>query len=307
MDFVIPSAWETAGLVCKLALYFAVSALAGSALNLAFYTDVSRRAVQGLLVYALVGSVLGFHAVLLNYFVQVGMINLDGVAGMFDWSMIRLLMDTPVGEATLWRLVAFTAVSLALGFCLRDIANLNCPPSQRRRQVLVLVPTLALLLVAFSFRSYGHVSVLGGVAQLAIVLHVLAVAAWIGSLYPLYRLTFSDSGDGLARVMRRFGDHARVLLTVLVMAGVVMLWALLQSPDELWRSAYGLSLSVKFVLVAVIFGIAALNRYKLVPVLAAPGGAVRLRRSIVIESLLALLILLVTAYLSTLVGPMSHQ
>lgn len=307
MSFVIPSVWEAAGLLCKLLLYFAVAAMAGSALNLAFYSDASRRSLQGLLVYALVGSVLGFHAVLVNYLVQVGMINLNGIAGMLDWPMIRLLMDTPVGEATLWRLVAFTAGSIALGLCLRGIASLNRPPSRRRRHVLVLVPAMTLVLLAFSFRSYGHVSVLGGLAQLAVVLHVLAMAAWVGSLYPLYRLTGSDNAEHLAWVMRKFGDHARLLLVVLIVAGIVMLWGLLQSPDELWRSAYGISLTLKFTLVAAMLGFAAMNRYKLVPVLAEPGGAQRLRRSIAFESLLALLILLLTAYLSTLVGPMEHQ
>jgi putative copper export protein len=308
MSFVIPSAWEVAGLLCKLFLYFGAASLAGAALNLAFYSDGSRRSVQGLLVYALIGSVLGFQAVLLNYLVQVGMISASGLAGMFDWTMAEILMDTPLGETTLWRLVAFTLALLGLVICLQLLARRKQAPTRRLHTFLVVVPALALLVLAESFQRSGHVSVHGNSAQLAISLHVMAFGAWIGSLYPLLRMTYWLETSELAWFMRRFGDHARLVLAVLLLAGLFLLWQLLMSPAELWQSPYGLSLSLKLLLVTALLGLAAHNRYQLVPALAANGGAAlaRLRRSIKGEMALALLILLLTAYLSTLVGPMEH-
>jgi putative copper export protein len=308
-SFVVPSAWEVAGLLCKLFLYFGAATLAGAALNLAFYSDGSRRTVQGLLVYGLIGAVLGFQAVLLNYLVQVGMISASGLAGMFDWTMAEILMDTPLGETTLWRLVAFTVALVGLVICLQLLARRSQPPSRRLHTALVAIPALALLILAESFQLSGHVSVHGKLAQLAISLHVIAFAAWIGSLYPLLRLSHGLQASELAWFMGRFGDHARLVLALLLLAGLFLLWELLMTPGELWQTPYGLSLSLKLLLVAALLGLAAHNRYQLVPAVAEDkGGALlQLRRSIKGEMGLALLILLLTAYLSTLVGPMDHQ
>ncbi len=106
-DFVAPSSWELAGLLCQFSLYLAAAALAGTALNIAFYNDGSRATLNGLLGYGLLAAVLGFHAALLNYLVQVGMLSGSGVAGMFDLDMASLLIDTPCRASALsgacWR------------------------------------------------------------------------------------------------------------------------------------------------------------------------------------------------------------
>lgn len=307
-EFVSPTGWELAGLVCQVIFYLAVAALAGTALNLAFYHDGSRASLSALLVYGLLGAVLGFHAALLNYLVQVGMISGNGMAGMFDRDMASLLIDTPQGDRTFWRLLGCLAGLLGLAFCLHRVRKLTGPPEAGLRATLVAVPSLAVLLLVFSFRSAGHVSVLPPLAQLAIVLHVLAIACWIGSLWPLHRLSRLLSGARLHGFMHRFGDHARLILAVLVASGVLLVWQLLQSPSELWQTAYGKLLLVKFLLVSGLMGLAALNRFTLVPVLAAQSNAAaRLARSIRLELLLALLILAATAYLSTLVGPAGYH
>lgn len=307
MDFVIPNAWEAAGLLCKFFLYLAVAALAGTALNLRFYADGSRQTVAALLFYALLAALLGFHAVLVNYLVQVGQIGGNGLTGMFDLDMARLLLDTPVGASTLWRLTAFTFALIGVVIAMSRISTLSKPPSQRLQSLIIAVPTVAVLILAYSFRLSGHVSVHGTLAQAAITLHILAFAAWIGSLYPLLRLTCQLEGRELAWFMSRFGDHARVILVVLVGSGLGMLFALLGTVSELWTSAYGQALMLKFLLVTGLLAVAAHNRFRLVPQLAEAGSTSQsLRKSIAVEMLLALLILLVTAYLSSLIGPMEH-
>jgi putative copper export protein len=306
-DFVAPSSWELAGLLCQLSLYLAAAALAGTALNIAFYNDGSRATLNGLLGYGLLAAVLGFHAALLNYLVQVGMLSGSGVAGMFDLDMASLLIDTPQGERTFWRLLACMLALVGLAVGLSRVHKLGQPPSLQLRSFLVAAPSLAIVLLAFSFRSAGHVSILSPLAQTAIVMHVLAFAAWIGSLLPLHWLTRRVGNEQLHWLMHRFGDHARVTLVALVASGVLLLWELLQSPVELWRTAYGQLLSVKLLLVVGLMGLAAKNRFTLVPqLIGSPEIATRLARSIRLEMLLALLILVATAYLSTLVGPASH-
>lgn len=315
MSFVSPNSWELISLICKLGLYLGLCAQAGCLVNLAFYNDGSRRTTQGLLRYGLLGSVLGFKAVLLNYLVQVGMINANGVAGMFDWAMIQLLLDTPQGESTLWRLLGFTLALLTAVWALQFLAGLRKPPTSQQMRLILLPLIFALLIQAGSFQMSGHVAVLGTSGQLAIALHVMAFAYWIGSLLPLYWLSLHQSGKQLQWHMARFGDHARLILLVLLLAGGLMLWQLLHSPSELLQTPYGLSLLLKLLLVAGLMAIAAHNRFALVPQLVpalesdttqSDAARLRLRSSIKMEMLLALAILAVTAYLSTLVGPMDH-
>jgi len=311
MSFVIPSSWELASLFCKLALYSGLCTLTGCLLNLSFYNDGRRQTMQGLLIYGLVGSLIGFHGVLLNYLIQVGMISSNGLAGMFDLGMIELLLDTPQGESTVWRLLGFTLALITMAWGLQRFAQLRKPPTRQHLRLILVPLALALVLLAGSFQMSGHVSVLGTSGQLAIALHIVAFACWIGSLLPLHWLARRTPAEELGWIMHRFGDHARYMLVVLVAAGGLMLWQLLHSPMELLQTAYGLSLTVKFVLVVGLMLVAAANRFTLVPALGEGSSGAqlavsRLSSSIRLEILLAALILVVTAYLSTLVGPMDH-
>ena len=85
-----------------------------------------------------------------------------------------------------------------------------------------------------------------------------------------------------------------------------MLFNLIHSPAELFGTAYGRAMALKLVLVAGLLGIAALNKFVLVPKLMEEGESSRFRRSVRIEIVVALLLLILTAYLSTVVGPMEH-
>jgi len=306
-ELVVPSSWELVGLLSQFLFYAAVASLAGTALNLAFYHDGRRATLTVLLVYGLLGAVLGFHAVLLNYLIQVGMLSGSGVFGMFDWDMASLLIDTRQGERTFWRLLACILALVGLAVGLARVQRLTQPPAAGLRAALIAIPAVAMLLLAFSFRTAGHVSVLSPLAQTAIALHVLAFSGWIGSLLPLYWLTRKGAGEELQWLMRRFGDHARLILGVLLVSALVLLWELLHSPAELWQTAYGRLLSGKLLLVMILMSLAAKNRYRLVPHLAAsPDAATRLAASIRLEMLVAVLILALTAYLATLVGPAVH-
>jgi copper resistance protein D len=302
----VPTSWEFASLLCKFLLYVGIACVAGGGLSLWLYSDGSRRSLQLNLRYILVGAVFGFQGVLANFFIQVGLVNDSGPGGMFDWSMASILLDTAVGDSTVWRLAGFVIV---LGACPRFISYINHrsrPPELKFYLAVTSSMVLAALILAYSFSQVGHVSVLSTPARIAVVIHVFAVALWLGALYPLLRLTAVDDRQLLQLTMRRFGDHALVIVLLLLIAGAVMLWEVLSSPRELFSTAYGQLLSLKLVLVASILGIAGVNKFLLVPCLSDTEGALRLRRSIRIEMVVATLILLATTYLSTIVGPMQH-
>lgn len=303
---MLPTSWEVASLVCKLFLYFGAASIAGGSLCLWQFSDGRRSTVRSNLAYMISGAVLGFQAVILNFLIQVGLVNDDGIAGMFDWDMATILLDTQLGDVTFYRLAAFILVLITTLFFFRKIDQITRPPTKAFYRLLIALHCLALLMIAFSFRIAGHVSVLSTTAQIAIVLHVTAFAIWIGSLYPLFQLTQTDDRSLLQLAMKRFGNLAIAILGVLLVAAVIMLLQLFNSFSELVTTAYGLAIMLKLLLVAVIFTLAGINKLYLVPKINSEGGAGKLRSSIRYEMIVATTVLMVTAYLSTVVGPVEH-
>ena len=86
-----------------------------------------------------------------------------------------------------------------------------------------------------------------------------------------------------------------------------MLYELLESPMDLLTTDYGLALLLKLCLVLVVLTVAAMNKLIIVPILLSSGSTARLQTSIRLELAVAAGILLVTSFLSTIVGPAGHQ
>ncbi|MDD9890939.1 MAG: CopD family protein [Gammaproteobacteria bacterium] len=304
---LIPNSWEIASLVCKLFLYFGAASIVGGSLCLYLYNDGTRRTVLGNIRYITLGAFVGFQGALFNFFIQIGMVMGSGIPGMFDWGMASIFLDTQLGDTTFFRLAGFVLVFVAGLFYLHRLATMDRPPTQAFYKLLNTINLVAFLLIVFSFRFSGHVSVLSPIAKLAIALHFFAFAAWIGALIPLHRLTYVDNLDFLQRSMKRFGDNAIVIVLVLIIAGVLMLLELFHSLAEIFTTPYGIALLVKLLLVTGILAIAAINKFRLTPAIQSERGVLVLRRSIAIESIVAVLILIVTSYFSTIVGPADHQ
>ena len=304
--FILPSGWEVASLVCKLFLYLGVASIAGGSLCAWQFSEARRHTLGSNLVYIVFGALLGFHGVIFNFLIQVGLINNSGIAGMFDWDMASLLLGTALGDTTFYRLAGFVLALITSSLLLRRLNQLTRPPALGFFRILTSLNLLALLLLANSFKLSGHISVFSLTAQVAIMLHTLAFAFWIGCLFPLWQLTRSAELASLQHAMKRFGDIAVVILSVLVIAGALMLLQLIRSPNEMITTAYGLSLLSKLILVGIMFCVAAANKLILVPRIIEQGGIVRLRTSIRYEMILASLILVLTSYLSTLIGPPGH-
>ena len=304
---MLPTSWEIATLACKLLFYFGAASAVGGSLCLQLYNDGSRSTVQSNIRYITLGAFVGFQGVLFNFLVQIGLVVDIGFFGMFDWRMASIFLDTQLGDTTFFRMAGFVIIFSACLFYSQRIRNLNRPPKQKFYKLLNIINLFAFLLIIFSFRFSGHISVLSPIAKVAIALHFFSFTAWIGSLYPLYKLTFGRDLDFMHRSMKKFGNNAMVVVLVLIIAGVLMCFELFHSLSELFTTAYGQALLVKLTLVLVIFVIAALNKLKLTPGLHNEGGVLALRNSIRIESVVALFILIITSYFSTIVGPVDHS
>jgi putative copper resistance protein D len=164
------------------------------------------------------------------------------------------------------------------------------------------------VLAATSFAWVGHAhAATQAAAPLLAGIHVLAVAFWLGALGPLAIEARRRAPRELGAVAARFGRLAMAVVAALLAAGAAVLWMLLGGLAELWTSGYGCLACVKIAFVACLLALAAWNKLRLVPrIVAGDPLAVRsLRRAIRAEMLVAGLILLITAALTTLTGPPS--
>lgn len=305
-EFAAPNAWEIVSLLCKLSVYGGIASIAGASLFLVLYSDNRRQTVVPVLAYCLLGALLGFQGAALNFPVQIGIINNHGLAGMMDWSMAKLLLDTQLGDVTLYRLVGFAVATVVSAVFLVKTNRLDKAPGTLFFRPLFTLNALVLIGLVMSFPLAGHVSVLGQWARFFLALHVLGFAFWIGLLWPFMVLSKTPDTQLLQNKLQAFGLHAIGILVVIGAAGGFMLWQLLGSLREFYISDYGLAMASKLLLVLIILSIAAFNKLCLVPAIVVHGGAARFRQSVAIELLVAVLILVVTSYLSTLIGPMQH-
>ena len=304
--------WELAILLSKFVAYISFVSLTGGLFVLFLG---SRRNPQGLVAIEwsakariplvrvlLAASGFGKLAIILFFLLQVGQVNQNGLAGMVDGFMIGLLAQTPIGYGIGLRLAGFVLIGLLL-VIYRDKLTGASPTFPT---TLLLSWCLGLLLCGAGFAVLGHVAILDLFAQLLIAIHVLLVGMWIGALYPLLLLCRTEPGNAIAPLMKRFGDYGWGFTLGLLAVGGYLVTQLLGSFSELYTSPYGRLIALKIALVLCLLALAGLNKFRLVPALYSAGSQ-PLQRSIKGEICLALVILVVTAVLSTVVGPADHM
>ncbi|MCH1536775.1 MAG: CopD family protein [Amylibacter sp.] len=235
---------------------------------------------------AAIFAVLGLIATILGFSLRGA--NLTGdLSGMTDPMMLSLLWATPVGTALALRIVGLNLLLLGL-FLGRAGA---------------WVSVLGGIIALFSFTQIGHIS--GSEAALmdiALILHLLAVALWIGVLTPLYRLASSSTTYALAaNVGHRFGFVASVTVPMLIVVGAYMGYQLVGSFPALIETGYGQALIIKILLVGGLLGLAAVNKLRFIPALRLGDSvaANNLSKSIYVEWLVIVAILGVSAALTT--------
>ena len=208
-------------------------------------------------------------------------------SGMIDPAIVMISLDGSLGRSTFVRLAGLGLILYAA----------LCRPF---RMSMTLTGAV---MVAVSFALTGHATrepqwLLGS----AVTVHVLAVAYWFGALIPLALLTRQEGAPGLAAATAdRFGRQAIIMVPLLVLAGAGFALLTLGSVEALWMTGYGRMLLAKVAFVACVLGIAACNKLRFVPALAAgePHAGRTFRRSLVIEAIAFLSVFAATALLTT--------
>ena len=138
------------------------------------------------------------------------------------------------------------------------------------RRELPVAAAAGTALALGSLAVVGHTRVYGPgwLVLAADLLHLATAALWFGGLLGLCLLFVPDRHHRLAEVasaVGRFSTAALWLVAGLGAGAVLLWWRIADSVDSLWTTGYGRLVLVKLVLVLAVVGVAAWNRYRLVP------------------------------------------
>ena len=138
------------------------------------------------------------------------------------------------------------------------------------------------------------------------MLHLVAGSVWLGGLVGL-ALTLPDlarRGTAAGVVLARFSGVAAGILVALVASGSLLAWRIVGSWNALVDTGYGQLLLAKLAVAVLAVGVAAWNRYALLPRLRAAtayddrrSGARLVARATATEAALLVVVLLVTGFL----------
>lgn len=139
-----------------------------------------------------------------------------------------------------------------------------------RTAALAMLLPLALLI--YSRAAIGHAADQGDLTtqEWADMFHLLGAVIWVGSVLifalPLHR-DATDAVPGFAGMARRISRLAGVLMPLVLLTGLYNAYHRLTGLQALISSTYGGILLLKVGLVAVMIAIAAINRYRILPLL----------------------------------------
>jgi copper resistance protein D len=227
--------------------------------------------------------------------------------GLKPASLGFMITGTTLGPAFLARAgIALAALGLVL----------MVRPSRLQWGILVV----AGMAVSASFAWTGHGAATEGSGHyphlFGAILHSWAAALWLGALAALLLMTVGHrSGDAasdrvLHRALRGFSGVGTSAVGILVVSGLINSWFTvgIDGIAGLVTTPYGGLLLAKLALFGVMVALAALNRFHLTPGLAnalddpddLSVAVVRLKRSLIAETLLAAALLSVVAVMGTL-------
>jgi len=211
-------------------------------------------------------------------------------AGMLDPSMLRLALNSSSAAAQAMQMAGLLVIA-------------SGSVSARYSKVFGV---LGALFAVSGFILTGHTSVHPWRVVLAplLVLHLLIVAFWFGSLLPLWIVSKGEPIALAATVLDKFSRLATWLVPLIALAGLIMAGIIARGVPPL-AEPYGALLLTKLVAFVALMVFAALNKWRLVPAMeVAPAQSLpALRRSMLAEFCLIVGVLAVTATMTTFYSP----
>jgi copper transport protein len=196
-----------------------------------------------------------------------------------------------------WKAALATSLGPSLLVAISALAAGFFAQRSTSASVARVLSAVAIAGVGVSLAASGHAATAPPqwLTRPMVFLHGVGIAFWAGALMPLAAMAWRPA-DGLLAVVNRFSRVAAPVVGVLVLAGLGLAIVQLESFRSLIETRYGLILSIKLALVVVLLGLAALNRFRLTPMLAlAPPNTRPLVRSILLECAVVAVILALVA------------
>jgi putative copper resistance protein D len=165
------------------------------------------------------------------------------------------------------------------------------------------VATLVAAVATASQAGHDHAwAMAGGLSVLLVsnVLHLLAAGAWLGGLVPLLILVAAAPPEVAAAASRRFSILGTACVLLIAATALLQASTMAGSWSALATSAYGWVICTKSMLFLILVAMAVRNRFKLTPALEGGGTKALLVRSVGIETVAGLLIVLAAALLTSL-------
>ncbi|GGZ24054.1 copper resistance CopC/CopD family protein [Streptomyces poonensis] len=201
------------------------------------------------------------------------------VGDIFDLSLLGDVLRTKTGAALVSRLLLLAAAALFIAvlfgaYVRRDGdededakgEDENGAGSEKRDLTFGLAlggsVVAAGLAASWAMAEHASTGIQTGIAMPVDVLHLLAVAAWLGGLAALLVALFRAPADAPVevRAVRRFSRVAFGSVLVLAATGLYQSWRQVGSWSALTGTSYGQLLLVKIGLVAVLVGIGWFSR-----------------------------------------------
>ncbi len=214
----------------------------------------------------------------------------DDMSGIGDPALQMLAMHSASSVVLALRLLGLSVIVAAI-----DRADIGIPLGVIGATVVIGSSILTGHTVANPLRW--------ALAPLLLV-HLTIVAFWFGAILPLYVVSSRENSAIALAVTEAFSRVAGWLVPGIFVAGFALSLILVHHLGE-FRLSYGRSLLGKAAGFAILMGLAAFNKWRLVPAIASGNPTARraFRCSLVIEYFLIAAVLTVTAVMTTLFSP----
>jgi copper resistance protein D len=234
----------------------------------------------------------------------------DAASPSILWTV---LSQTDFGNAWLLRFALACAIAAVL---VPLLASQSARPAWLKAAAAILSAAFVGAL-AWAGHAIGGQGVEGVLHPAADVLHLIAAAAWLGTLVPLALLLGLADDDAAALATARaatlrFSTLGIVSVGTLLLTGIVNSWYLVGSPPAFVGTDYGRLLLLKIALFLAMVAVASVNRLRLTPRLvddSNPAAVARagrqLRRNATAEASMGAVIIAIVALLGVL-PPASH-
>ncbi|MFE2212335.1 copper resistance CopC/CopD family protein [Streptomyces canus] len=184
------------------------------------------------------------------------------VGDVFDLDLLGNVLQTKAGAALVSRLLLLAAAALFISVLFGAYDKREDEEKRDLTFGLAIGGTVvaAGLAASWAMAEHASVGIQAGIAMPVDVVHLLAVATWLGGLTALLVALYRSDAPIESAAVRRFSQVAFGSVVALVATGVYQSWRQLGSWSAFTGTRYGQLLLVKIGLVALLVGIAFISR-----------------------------------------------